>query len=51
MTRAEAEKRGLPVMATIRSFATVGVPPAIMGIGPAKAIPEALRRWGDLLRS
>ena len=29
-----------------RSFAAVGVPPGIMGVGPAVAIPEAVKRAG-----
>lgn len=46
MKRSEARRRGLPIMAALRSFAVVGVPPAIMGTGPAVAVPEALRRAG-----
>lgn len=46
MTRAEAARRGLPVLATFRSFAAVGVDPAIMGIGPAVAIPAAVAAAG-----
>uniref|UniRef100_A0A061S4X0 acetyl-CoA C-acyltransferase n=1 Tax=Tetraselmis sp. GSL018 TaxID=582737 RepID=A0A061S4X0_9CHLO len=46
MTRAEARRRGLPVLGVFRSYAAVGVPPEIMGIGPAKAIPEAVRMAG-----
>ncbi|EFN57082.1 hypothetical protein CHLNCDRAFT_143855 [Chlorella variabilis] len=46
MTRREAQRRGLPVMATLRSFATVGVPPGIMGTAPTKAIPAALHKAG-----
>ena len=46
MTRGEAQRRGLPIMGTLRSFATVGVPPAIMGIAPSKAIPAALDKAG-----
>ncbi|KAL4441838.1 hypothetical protein ABPG77_003754 [Micractinium sp. CCAP 211/92] len=46
MRRDEAARRGLPVMATLRSFAAVGVPPSVMGIGPAAAIPRALERAG-----
>jgi acetyl-CoA acetyltransferase family protein len=41
--RSYAEKHGLPILATWRSFVAVGCDPAIMGIGPAVAIPEALR--------
>lgn len=46
MTRREAKRRGLPIMGTFRSFAVVGVPPAIMGVGPGYAIPEALKKAG-----
>ena len=46
MTRAEATKRGLPVLGIFRSFAAVGVDPAVMGIGPAVAIPEAVKMAG-----
>eukprot|EP00892_Ulva_mutabilis_P000154 jgi/Ulvmu1/10139/UM006_0093.1 len=46
MTRREAQRRGLPVLGVFRSFAAVGVDPAIMGVGPAVAIPEAVRRAG-----
>lgn len=46
MTRREALRRGLPVLGVFRSFAAVGVDPAIMGVGPAVAIPEAVRRAG-----
>jgi acetyl-CoA acyltransferase 1 len=46
MTRREAMKRGLPVLLVFRSFSAVGVPPAIMGIGPAAAIPVAVEAAG-----
>ncbi len=46
MTRAEARRRGLPILGIFRSFAAVGVDPAIMGIGPAVAIPAAVARAG-----
>ena len=46
MTRAEALKRNLPVLGIFRSFAAVGVDPAVMGIGPAVAIPAALKMAG-----
>ena len=35
MTRREARRRQLPVLGVFRSFAAVGVDPAIMGIGPS----------------
>jgi len=46
MTRAEARKRGLKPLGKFHSFAVVGVPPYVMGIGPAFAIPVALRQAG-----
>jgi acetyl-CoA acetyltransferase family protein len=46
MTRREADRRGLPVLGIFRSFAAVGVPPAVMGIGPAVAIPAAVEMAG-----
>ncbi len=42
----EAEKRGLPVLAAIRSWATAGVDPALMGTGPIPATQKALARAG-----
>eukprot|EP00127_Corallochytrium_limacisporum_P003988 Clim_evm37s156 gene=Clim_evmTU37s156 len=44
--RSVAEKMGLPVIGVIRSYAVAGVPPEVMGIGPAYAIPEALKKAG-----
>ncbi|MET3183708.1 acetyl-CoA acyltransferase [Variovorax sp. YR750] len=41
-----AAKHGLKALARIRSFATVGVDPAIMGIGPIPATRKALARAG-----
>ncbi|EPZ32623.1 thiolase [Rozella allomycis CSF55] len=46
MKRKTAAQLGLPILATFKSFATVGVPPNIMGIGPAFAIPVALEKAG-----
>jgi acetyl-CoA acyltransferase 1 len=46
MTRREALARGLPALAVVRSFAAVGVDPAIMGVGPAVAIPAAVKMAG-----
>ena len=45
--RSYAEKLKLPILAVVRSFAVVGVPPEVMGIGPAYAIPEALKKAGS----
>ncbi|MBN8753401.1 MULTISPECIES: thiolase family protein [Variovorax] len=41
-----AAQHGLQALARIRSFATVGVDPAIMGIGPIPATRKALARAG-----
>jgi len=46
MTRREAVKRRLPIAAVWRGFAVKGVPPEIMGIGPAAAIPAVLEQTG-----
>jgi acetyl-CoA acyltransferase len=44
MTRAKAEALGLQPLARFVSYAVAGVPPEIMGIGPAYAIPKALQK-------
>lgn len=44
--RSAVEARGLPVMGVLRAGAVVGVPPDVMGIGPAVAIPAALQKAG-----
>jgi acetyl-CoA acyltransferase len=41
-----AQRHGLQALARIRSFATVGVDPAVMGIGPIPATRKALARAG-----
>ncbi|WP_234197271.1 thiolase family protein [Pseudacidovorax sp. NFM-22] len=41
-----AERHGMAALARIRSFATVGVDPAVMGIGPIPATRKALARAG-----
>lgn len=46
MTRAEAEKRGLKIMASIKSWAHAGVDPKIMGTGPIPASKKALALAG-----
>lgn len=46
MKRSEALKRGLPILGVLRSFSVVGVEPAIMGVGPAAAIPVAVEKAG-----
>jgi acetyl-CoA acyltransferase len=42
MSDTKAKELGLKPMARFVSFATAGVPPEIMGIGPVVAIPKAL---------
>jgi acetyl-CoA acetyltransferase len=42
MSREEAERRGATVLARIASFASAGVDPSIMGIGPC---PPPSARW------
>ncbi|TXL74400.1 acetyl-CoA C-acetyltransferase [Vineibacter terrae] len=46
MTADEAKKRGIKPMARIVSWATTGVDPAIMGIGPVTATKKALEKAG-----
>ncbi|MDY7524787.1 MULTISPECIES: acetyl-CoA C-acetyltransferase [unclassified Sphingomonas] len=46
MTRAEAETRGSPILARIASWASAGVDPSIMGIGPVPATRRALEKAG-----
>lgn len=46
MTAANAEKRGIEPMARIASYATVGLDPSIMGVGPIYASRKALEKAG-----
>ena len=46
MSEAEASRRNSPVIARIASWASVGVDPAIMGIGPVPASRRALEKAG-----
>lgn len=46
MKRSVAMQKGLPILGVFRSFAAVGVDPAIMGVGPAAAIPVAVKAAG-----
>jgi len=45
-TRRKAQEMKLPIIGRFRSFACVGCEPAIMGVGPAVAIPPALKKAG-----
>jgi len=44
MTRVEANIRGLAILGVWRGYSVKGVPPRVMGIGPAVAIPAVLRQ-------
>ncbi|KAF7246019.1 3-ketoacyl-CoA thiolase A, peroxisomal [Varanus komodoensis] len=44
--RSKASQLGLPILGVLKSYAVVGVPPDVMGIGPAYAIPAALEKAG-----
>lgn len=46
MSKAEAEKRGLKPLATIKSYAVAGVDPKVMGTGPIPASQAALKKAG-----
>jgi acetyl-CoA acyltransferase 1 len=44
--RSVAKNLGLKVLGRVLSYACAGVPPDVMGIGPAFAIPVALKKAG-----
>eukprot|EP01062_Namystynia_karyoxenos_P021341 TRINITY_DN18114_c0_g1_i1.p2 TRINITY_DN18114_c0_g1~~TRINITY_DN18114_c0_g1_i1.p2 ORF type:complete len:450 (+),score=193.42 TRINITY_DN18114_c0_g1_i1:95-1351(+) len=44
--RSTAQRLGLPILGVFRGFSVTGVPPRIMGIGPAFAIPAVLKQTG-----
>jgi len=46
MSEAEAARRGATVLARVAAFASCGVDPAIMGIGPVPATRRALEKAG-----
>ena len=41
-----SDRLGLPALATVRAWASVGVDPAATGLAPVEAIPKALGRTG-----
>jgi len=45
--RSFADSRGLEPLATVRAWASAGVPPAETGLAPSVAIPKALARVTD----
>ncbi|QBM89003.1 hypothetical protein METSCH_D00620 [Metschnikowia aff. pulcherrima] len=50
MRRDLAEKKGYPIQGKFVLCSTVGVPPEIMGVGPAIAIPSVLKKTGLTVR-
>lgn len=44
--RSVAKKLGLPILGKFVTASVVGVPPKIMGVGPAYAIPKVLEKAG-----
>ncbi|KAF5378880.1 hypothetical protein D9615_006843 [Tricholomella constricta] len=44
--RSTAKRLGLPILGKFVAAATAGVPPRIMGVGPAYAIPKVLEKTG-----
>ena len=46
MTADKAEKMGLEIMSVVKAYATVGVDPKYMGIGPVYAIRQLLTKVG-----
>jgi acetyl-CoA acyltransferase len=46
MAEEKAKELGLKPLAYVREWAVAGVPPEIMGIGPAKAVPKLLAKSG-----
>ena len=46
MSARVAQERGLKPFGTVESYASVGVEPSIMGIGPVPAVTQALKRAG-----
>jgi acetyl-CoA acyltransferase 1 len=44
--RSVAKRLGLPILGKYVTGAVVGVPPRIMGVGPAYAIPKVLEKTG-----
>jgi acetyl-CoA C-acetyltransferase len=46
MSATQAARRGAPVLAHVKSWASAGVDPAVMGIGPVPASKKALEKAG-----
>ncbi len=50
MSSARAQELKLKPLARFITFATAGVEPDVMGVGPLKAVPKALKRAGLTMR-
>jgi acetyl-CoA acyltransferase len=50
MSKEKADQLKVKPMAIFRSFAVAGVPPEIMGVGPAYAAPKAIKKAGLTLK-
>ncbi len=50
MSKEKADQLKVKPMAVFRSFAVAGVPPEIMGVGPAYAAPKAIKKAGLTLK-
>jgi len=46
MRRSRAEELKAPIIGSMKGFSVVGCEPAIMGVGPAEAIPAVLKQTG-----
>jgi len=46
MTKEKADALGMRPLATVRAYAYAGLPPEIMGLGPAWSVPKALQKAG-----
>ena len=46
MSKDQSEKKGIDPLATIKSYATAALDPAIMGVGPVSASRKALDKAG-----
>jgi acetyl-CoA acyltransferase len=51
MSEEKAQSLGIRPIARFLAYATAGVPPEVMGIGPVEAIPKALKQAGLKLES
>jgi acetyl-CoA C-acetyltransferase len=50
MNAAKARELGREPLAYVRSYAYAGVPPEVMGLGPVRSIPKALKKAGVQLK-